>query len=824
MKNSARNLTRLLQNRVICGVAIVAVLAVALCGSMAFAQSGAGAIQGTITDATGAVIPGASVHVVNNATAVAADTKSNGVGFYLVPDLFTGAYTLTVTAPNMKTYKASIELQVDQHAVINPVMSPGSVTQQVEVSGDIVQLTTTDSGTISSTLENDRINQLPMNGRVLLTLTGMTTPGLESSGTRANGLMGEALEYVADGVPLTNRNFGGEGNSTQAQLPDPDSIQEVRMETTNTSAMYATPATGIITTKSGTNSIHGSLFETARNNAIGLAKRRQDPYNYSAPHLVRNEFGASAGGPVVLPKVYHGKDKTFWFFAYERFSLAQIVSQLDYTYTPAMRIGDWSGLYNSSGVFQQLYDPTTTAASSNCNGAGTSNTYCRAPFVNNQMPLSRQSPASKKLFDITPPATNSDNPLVQSNLTAPDPTYQVVPTTTFRIDHNFNENNKAYLRYTGVTQQDSSLRDNPTNEGTLAADGIPAGASGFQDVVVATYGGGVGYTHIFSPTFVAETVASQEWQYLYFWYQVGGQANYEQLLGLPNNFGEPGFPDMNPNGFGNLFGTQLSYGDSQIISDIDENLTKTMGKHQLQFGGRYRHERFGYLPDRTHDAITFNGMATGLENPGSGANYTATSNTGNDDADYYLGDASNYNVNLNAPYIHFHDMEFDGYLQDNYHVSRNLTMNIGLRYEAHPSSWLKYGMANGFDLKNDAIVLANPLSSYVSQGLTTQAAITNLQNIGAQFETPSQAGFPDTITKNYDLTVGPRLGIAYQPFGTKHGTVIRGAYGRYIYPIPTRSEMVNMAKNTPFFAAYNESYTAANQAPDNLPDYLLRAN
>ena len=150
---------------------VLTALVLGLCCSAVFAQSGAGSIQGTVTDSTGAVIPGAAVHVVNNATAVANDTRTNGVGFYMVPSLFTGDYTVTVTAPNMKTYKAGVQLLVDQRAVINPMLTPGPVTQEVEVAGDVVQLTTTENGTIASTLENARISQLPMNGRALLTLT-----------------------------------------------------------------------------------------------------------------------------------------------------------------------------------------------------------------------------------------------------------------------------------------------------------------------------------------------------------------------------------------------------------------------------------------------------------------------------------------------------------------------------------------------------------------------------------------------------------------------------------------------------------------------------
>jgi hypothetical protein len=211
----------------------------------------------------------------------------------------------------MKKYQTSIALQDAQNAVINPQLSPGSVTEQVTVSGNAIQLATYDSGIISTQVDSNRINQLPMNGRQVLTLAGTTTPGLEGGGQRANGNMPEGLEYTQDGAPMTNRGFGGEGNSTQGQLPDPDAVQEVKIETANSSAQFATPSTAIITTKSGTNQWHGSFFETARNNAIGIAKARQNPSNYAVPHLVRNEFGASLGGPIIVPQAVQRQRQVF---------------------------------------------------------------------------------------------------------------------------------------------------------------------------------------------------------------------------------------------------------------------------------------------------------------------------------------------------------------------------------------------------------------------------------------------------------------------------------------------------------------------------------
>ncbi len=197
------------------------------------AQSGAGSIQGAVQDASAAAIPGCSVHVVNDRTGVANDTTTNNTGFYTVPGLFAGNYTVTFSAPGMKKYQSTIALQNAQVAVLNATLTVGDVAEQVTVTGEMVQLATYDSGTVSTQLDSSRIDQLPQNGRNILGLAQNTVPGVESNGTRANGLMQEGMEYSQDGAPMTNRNFGGEANSAQATLPDPDSVQEAKFETLN---------------------------------------------------------------------------------------------------------------------------------------------------------------------------------------------------------------------------------------------------------------------------------------------------------------------------------------------------------------------------------------------------------------------------------------------------------------------------------------------------------------------------------------------------------------------------------------------------------------
>ena len=335
---------------------------------------------------------------------------------------------------------------------------------------------------------------------------------------RANGLLGQAMEYVEDGAPMDNRNFGALGDGVpQSTLPDPDSVQEVHVEMTGESAEYATPATAVMTIKSGTNSLHGSLFETARNNAVGIARGRQNPSNYVAPPLVRNEFGASAGGPIILPKVYHGKDKSFWFFAYERYSNAQTSNENATVPTYGMRglsttgtalpYADYSGVSQPpSGLAQQLYNPATTAPSTNCNGTGISNQYCRAPFgngsgvlndpLNNQIPMSMLAPATKLLYSIIPLPTNpTANPTQAFNTVVSAPSFVVVPTVTFRLDHSFTESNKAYLRYTQNIQQSTSVGPNPdAAPPTIAAGGFPAGADGVGSTPTSTFSFALGFT------------------------------------------------------------------------------------------------------------------------------------------------------------------------------------------------------------------------------------------------------------------------------------------------------------------------------------------
>ncbi|MCX6603864.1 MAG: TonB-dependent receptor [Acidobacteria bacterium] len=779
------------------------------------AQSGAGTIQGTIQDTTSAAIPEAKVQALNIATGVSFDTPTNSAGFFAIKGVTAGSYRVTVSAAGMKKSESTITLQNGQVLVFNMQLTVGEVTEKVTVSGETIQLATYDSGTVNTQLDAARIAQLPQNGRNVLGLAQNTVPGLEAGGTRANGLMGEAMEYSLDGAPMTNRNFGSPANTAQAILPDPDSVQEVRFETLNSSAQFATPATVILTTKSGTNQIHGSLFETARNNFFGIARARQDPANLIAPKLIRNEFGGSVGGPISLGKLYNGKNRTFFFAAYERFSLRRASQQLMFVPTMAMRGGDFSGLINGANVLQQLYDPNTTQ--------GADMQYSRLPFSNNQIPLSRISPLAKTLLAATPTPTSADNPLINFNLNGQNPTTQTVPNYTVRLDHVFNDKNRVYFRFTDIRQKQQALRNYPSaSPANIETSELKEGSTGYQEIPVQTISGALGYSKNITPTLFSETILSMQWQRMYVQGPDRSLLNFEKQFGLPNNLGNPGFPAIGANLFMPYGGSQWYYGMSQRISTLDQNFNKISGKHQLAFGFRVRNEHFAYLSDRSVDEVTYTNQATGIYDPSTGANYGVRANTGNQNADFFLGAGATYSQRRNAPFNICSLMEYDSYIQDNWRVSNRLTLNFGVRWEAHPAPRASNDYMVTFDVKNKALATPRELDYYISNGLTTTPLVTNLRNLGVKFETLAQGGMPSRGIAGANANFLPRFGFAYTPSFGRRGTVIRGGYGEYVYPVPVRNSIRYLTASYPFTAGYSQSYTSAAQSPDGLPNSLLR--
>src|SRR5437016_354670 len=260
---------------------------------------------------------------------------------------------------------------------------------------------------------------------------------MEGTG-RAFGLRDGAYEAVLDGSALTDRLMYGSSSRITYRQPGLDSIQEFKVENNNSSAKYTRPTSIIMTTKGGTNQLHGSAFETNRNNAVGLARSRTDNY-IKPPFLNRNEFGVSAGGPVYIPKVYNGKNRTFWFFSFEGLRDINASTQGYQVPTQAMRNGDMSALVNSAGQQTTLYDPWSTDT----------NTWARAPYPGNQLPANRLNPLAKLLFSVTPlPTLANVNPNIANNWFGAVSQPQRSWTSSARVDQRFGDKDQFYGRYT----------------------------------------------------------------------------------------------------------------------------------------------------------------------------------------------------------------------------------------------------------------------------------------------------------------------------------------------------------------------------------------
>ena len=777
----------------------VCLLSLAIAG---WAQTGTGSIQGTVKDASSAAVPGGKVTITHTPTTRQYTTTTTELGFYLFPSVQMGPYQLTVEAPGMETWKGELALQVGQIAEVSPTLKVGATVTEVTVAGNVTPLITTTSPTLATTVERARIEQLPLNGRLIQTLLYMTTPGFES-GSNLPRLFGLrfAVEVLQDSAVLINRQW----QSIPLRPPGLDTIEEFRSETSNSSAKMNRPGTVILTTRAGTNDIHGSVFATARNSAIGVARAREDFY-LKPPHLVRNEFGASLGGPVYLPKLYNGKNQTFFFFAYEGYRERRAATRSVTMPTPAMRQGDFSGLIDGQGRPFTLYDPLTTDAR-----------WGRQPFANNQIPVSRRSPLSTYLYDVTPLPTRADNPLVSANWfgTGFDNTNQTTITT--RVDHRLSDRDQLFFRYShnpSYRSNTSALATSPTTLDGRANARIDAGEN---DSGVASW------THTFSPTFFSETIFSVQRDHREITPIV--MQDIATQLGLSNPFKGLGFPRMVDTGFGMDYDSAANLNmDFSRIYNLDQNFTKVLGRHELQFGGRWRYESLDILADvqQTMGTVSFASLATSLYDPGSGNAYGARPFTGHNASNLFLG-AATYSARYFPDFFHLRTGETSAYFQDNFKATSRLTLNFGLRYEYARPARDRDNTILSFNPQTHAIVMGRSLEDLVKLNHAHPAIAQAYAGLGVKYETPEQAGLPKNMVYPNKWDFGPRIGFAYRMGSPNRPIVLRGGYAIYSIPEQLRAITCETRAIVPTTATFANNPNSAQQSPDGLPNYLLRS-
>jgi len=712
-----------------------------------------------------------------------------------------GRYQIVVEAKGMEAWKAELTLQVGQTAEVNPTLKVGATATEVTVAGDVTPLLTTTSPTLATVVERARIEQLPLNGRFIQDLLYMTTPGFESSGVpRVFGLR-FAVEMLQDSAVLMNRQW----QSIPLRPPGLDTIEEFRSETSNSSAKMNRPGTVILTTRAGTNQVHGSVFETARNSAIGVARRREDFYE-KPPHLVRNEFGASLGGPIFVPRLYSGRNRTFFFIAYEGYRLRQSSTRSVTMPTPSMREGDFSGLIDSQGRRFTLYDPLTTDAN-----------WRRQPFANNQIPINRRSPLSSYLYSVTPLPTRADNPLVSANWfgTGFDNTNQTTITT--RIDHRLSDRDQLFFRYSHNPSYRSNTSALATSPTTLDGRANARIDQGVNDSGVASW------THTFSPTFFSETIFSVQRDHREITPIV--MQDIATQLGLSNPFKGLGFPRIVDTGFGMDYDSAANLNmDFSRIYNLDQNFTKVRGRHEFQFGGRWRYESLDILADvqQTMGTVSFASLGTAVYDSGSGSAYTAVPFSGHNGANFYMGLAT-YSARYFPTFFHLRTGENSAYFQDNFKVTSRLTLNLGVRYEYGRPPRDRDRTILSFNPKTKAIVTARSLDDLIKLEHAHPAIVRAYDNFGVKYETPEQAGLPGNMVYPNKWDFGPRAGFAYRMGKLNRPTVLRGGYAIYAIPEQLRAITCETRAIVPTTATFANNPNSAQQSPDGLPNYLLRS-
>jgi hypothetical protein len=785
----------------------LALTAIAFSAVVAWCQSSNGSVRGTVVDTTKAVIPGAAVHLTSTTTNVEMKTSTNGVGIFVFPSVVPGPYRLAVESPGMGRYEAAVSVSTQESASVEVTLQPAGTATTIRVD-DVTPLMTTDSPELGQTLERERIEELPINGRNVSTLLN-TVPGVMASGTRAYGVHAGAQEMVLDGAPLTDHVNAG----FVSRQPSLDSIAEFRVVVNSSSAKYKRQSSIILTTKGGTNQFHGTLFETNRNSSIGVARARNN-FTNTAAHYVRNEFGGTAGGPVYIPKLYNGKNRTFWFFSYESFRQRDANFSGFSVPTEAMRNGDFSGLVTSSGSRPTLYNPYTTDT----------RTRLRQPFnyggVLNRIDPSLQSPLMKHLYSVLPLPTLPDvNPLVAANYYGPTPNVWNQWTTATRIDQHFSSNDMVYVRLSV-----SESRRNNNSLGVTTLDQI----ANYVQTAAPNRSISAHHTHTFSPTLFNEFMFSAT-RTLQSGSTGDSSKRYATELGLPNPNNQWGFPVIDQIGVGAgtggnyYFQSVNAYGQRFNYFLLEDNVTKIKGRHELQFGAHLRYDQLTYLPQQQQSGgfISFPAIATALYDPAMSDRSRGVLTTGHIAASAYLG-LANYTYPLLKSTYYIRRHEDAAYFQDNIRVGRRLILNLGVRWQFSPFPKDKYDVFSSFDVNNMAVVLPTTIERLTQMGATTPSIIKALTSYGAKFETPQEAGMPQRLINNNWFDLGPHVGFAYRLGEGRKSTVLRGGFSLNYFPVPMWVWNDQFKADMPFKASFtNSTLTAASQSPDGQQNYGL---
>jgi len=723
------------------------------------AQTFQGSLTGTVTDTSGAIMVGVQVTAAEQATGFSRSVVTADDGSYSIVLLPPGTYLVTAEKEGFnKTTLGPIALAVNQHQLLDFQMKVGRPTTVLTVEAPAV-IVDTQTSSVGTTIGQTKVSDVPLNGRQFLELM-MFTPGVvpgtpgskvndRGGSINVNGMQDSMNSYWLDGLDDTS---SGVGQYTVA--PPVDSIAEMRLETGVYDAKFGVHAGAQVNvvTKSGTNQFHGSLFEFLRNADLD-ARNFFEP---SVPPFQRNQFGGTVGGPVVLPKLYDGHDKTFFFFTYE--ALREHRSFDNRTLVPTV--------FERNGDFRDLLSPQCSVQTVLLNPLALAGGQIE-PFTNIKQVLpAGPDPVGQGLVDLYPMPNVADAPCGQVNYVAQ--VQRRISTNTYmaRVDQHWGAKDNFFFRFNfnGVQEFDPGLGSFIPGYGTL-------GNNHFLTT-------GIDWTHQFTPALL------NEFKFGYNRYQLDllnqDSANTSaQQLGI-QGLQPAGQPQLNFAAYNNL-GSDNTVPQSGAVNSFQlaDTITQVKGNHSLAYGFDFRAVRRGNfsIDSIIRGEFDFTGTVTGgLGSLPAGAGGCAlpTCTLGNSIADALLGFPTFW-INGFQQYISGALGEYDAFAQDTWKVRSNLTLNLGLRYEYNGVTTDKNNHLANFDFNNGLLLVAG--NNYVT-----------LESFDP---TPPPGTFQQVGTRNLGSTsenravqlrdwnnFAPRVGFAWQPLGNSK-TVVRAGYGVY---------------------------------------------